>query len=250
MHRFFLSPTACQGEEVELRSCDVRHAHHVLRLEKGASIQILDGAGCLLTGELVFSGKHCVRARILSRAREDLPVQKLGLALPLLKPKAMDWALQKATELGVQDIWLIETHRCVSKWHADEIQAKRQRMNIALIESMKQCGSQWKPRLHGPLPFQGWLSGMDASWKLFYGDLRNSVCSVSIMEAVETCKASSICWCVGPEGDFTEGEATMLSAHPALSVHLGPLILRSETAVVCGLSILGQWLYLRRQTEA
>lgn len=251
MHRFFLSSSESQDEVVNLREVDARHALTVLRLTPGASVQILNGEGEWATGEMVDGSKKTVSVRITSRGKQPEPSQRLGLALAMLKPKAMDWALQKATELGVDDIWLIECDRSVSRWSGKEVRSKLEKLETTLIESMKQCGAVWKPRLHGPMKLDAFIQQVKGSaWKMVFGNLHAEVDPLPALKVAQSVSDASICWCVGPEGDFTDEEVGMLISNQAVPVDLGRLILRSETAVVCGLSVFGQWRHFRTQTEA
>lgn len=250
MHRFFLSPEACRGQVVALRASDARHAVNVLRLTPGSQVQILNGEGDLLEGAISECSKRRVEVTIASRQQHASPEPKIGLALAQLKPKAQDLALQKATELGVTDIWLIESEHSVSRWHPGDREAKLEKTEGTLIESMKQCGAVWKPRLHGPMQFSEWMRGMTEDWKVCFGNLDAEIKPRYLWEAIPTMGNHSICWCVGPEGDFSRDEVRLLVDGGAIPVDLGTLVLRSETAVVCGLSLLGQWRYFRRQMEA
>lgn len=250
MHRFFLPPSECRDEVVTLRPADARHALNVLRLTPGASVQILNGEGECLFGELLEGAKKHVTVRIKSRKNQTQPTQRLGLALSMLKPKAMDLAMQKATELGVDDIWLIESDRSVSRWSGKEMTSKLEKLDLTLIEAMKQCGALWKPRLHGLVKLDDLRTRLGDAWDIAFGNLHDSVKPLPVWKAAPSFQNSSICWCVGPEGDFTDAEVQVLIETGAVPVDLGELVLRSETAVLCGLSVFGQWRYFRSQMEA
>ncbi|MDA0749198.1 MAG: RsmE family RNA methyltransferase [Verrucomicrobia bacterium] len=250
MHRFFLPPSECRGEVVTLRAADARHALNVLRLSPGADVQILNGEGECLSGELLEGSRKQVTVRISTRRKQAQPAQRLGLAIAQLKPKAMDLSLQKATELGVDDIWLIESDRSVSRWSGKEVPVKLEKLNLTLIEAMKQCGAVWKPRLHGPIKIEALKSELGEAWAIAFGNLHDSVEPLPVWKAAQSFQNASTCWCVGPEGDFTNGEVQTLINSGAVPVDLGQLVLRSETAVVCGLSVFGQWRYFLNQMEA
>ena len=250
MHRFFLPPSECQDEVVTLRPADARHALNVLRLSPGTGVQILNGEGECLAGEMLAGSRKQVTVRVTDRRQQARSIQRLGLVLALLKPKAMDLALQKATELGVDDIWLIESDRSVSRWSGKELASKLEKLNLTLIEAMKQCGAVWKPLLHGPIKLGALRSSLGNAWKIAFGNLHDTVEPVPVWKAAQSFEDASTCWCVGPEGDFTQGEVQTLIDIGAIPVDLGQLVLRSETAVVCGLSVFGQWRYFRSQMEA
>ena len=250
MHRFYVPPLDCQKDEFELRAQDARHALNVLRLVDGNEVEVLNGRGDVLRARILASSRRCVTVKVESRTHRPADEPALGLALPLLKPKAMDWSLQKATELGVSHIWLIDAERSVVRWSTKDHASKLDKLNTLLIESMKQCGAVWKPQVSKPMPLSDCLNTMGDQWSCLFGNLNPDIQPIAIWKAAETIGLQSICWCVGPEGDFTPEEYQTLNASSARAVDLGPLVLRAETAVACGLSVLGQWTHFRRQTEA
>ena len=250
MHRFYVPPSDCQKDEFELRAQDARHAFNVLRLSDGDEVEILNGNGDVLDAFITACSKRSVTVKVASRTHQPATQPALGLALPLLKPKAMDWSLQKATELGVSHIWLINTDRSVVRWANKDLTGKRDKLETLLIESMKQCGAVWKPHLSGPMSLSDCLDAMHDEWQCIYGNLNPEYHSVPIWKTAESADQKSLCWWVGPEGDFTNEEYQALASSGAQAVDLGPLVLRAETAVACGLSVLGQWLHFRRQIEA
>ncbi|MBT5927359.1 MAG: 16S rRNA (uracil(1498)-N(3))-methyltransferase [Verrucomicrobia bacterium] len=250
MHRFFVPPSDGQKDELELRAQDARHASNVLRLSVGAEVEVFDGLGNLLLARIVACSKRSVSVRIESKTHYPRSKQALGLALPLLKPKAMDWSLQKATELGASHIWLIDADRSVVRWSSKEHASKLEKLDAVLVESMKQCGAVWKPQLSGPIHLAECLNSFGKEWHWIFGNLHSEIESIPLWKAAESSGQESICWCVGPEGDFTLNEIQLLRSGRAQAVDLGPLVLRSETAVACGLSVLGQWIHFRRKTEA
>jgi 16S rRNA (uracil1498-N3)-methyltransferase len=249
MHRFYVPPSDCQKDEFELRAQDARHALNVLRRSVGDEVEILNGVGDVLRARISACSKSSVTVKVGSRSHQPTSEPGLGLALPLLKPKAMDWSLQKAIELGVSYIWLIDADRSVTRWSTKDLANKLEKLDILLIESMKQCGAVWKPQLSGPMPLQDCLDEIGGIWKCVFGSLSPDGKSVPILKAVESVGQQSLCWFVGPEGDFTPEEIQTLTSSGAQAVDLGPLVLRAETAVACGLSVLGQWIHFRRQIE-
>lgn len=250
MHRFYVPPSECQQGEFELRAQDARHALNVLRLTNGDEVEILNGNGDILNARVSACSKRSVTVKVTSRSHQTAPSPSLGLALPLLKPKAMDWSLQKATELGVTRVWLINADRSVVRWSNKDLANKLDKLDMLLIESMKQCGAVWKPQLSGPMTLSDCLNSIDDQWSCVFGSLNPDCKSIPIWKAAESADKQPICWFIGPEGDFTHGEYEALTSSDAQAVDLGPLVLRAETAVACGLSVLGQLIYFRRQIEA
>ena len=249
MHRFFLPPEACAQEFCRLSEPDVRHAQQVLRLKPGDSVQIIDGQGGVLEGRTEEIQRRSVTIQVTQRRVQQRPQQRLGLALALLKPKALDLAMQKAVELGAEQIWLLQCDRSVARWHSGEVKAKMQKWETHLLEAMKQCGQAWKPSLHAPEPLASWIQAFPSTHRVFYGDLDEGMEKPTLLEAALEQTYELGCWCVGPEGDFTPEERTLLRQKGARPCSLGDLVLRSETAALSGLSVLSQLAYRRTQHE-
>ena len=100
----------------------------MLRLKPGDSVQIIDGQGGVLEGRIEDIQRRSVTVQVTHRRVQQRPQQRLGFALALLKPKALDLAMQKAVELGAEQIWLLQCDRSVvARWHSGEVKAKMQK---------------------------------------------------------------------------------------------------------------------------
>lgn len=142
------------------------------------------------------------------------------LAQALIKKEAFDFVLQKATELGVQKIIPIISARSVVP------QLNMERARHILIEAAEQCERLDVPVLMPPVRLPAFLSDLPATQTLVYLNERGSTTGALN-------KQMNPCFIVGPEGGWTPEEISLFSAHPfAVSVNLGRLILRAETAAV------------------
>ena len=111
LHRFHV-PSAAPGARVELPEHVAHHAREVLRLRAGAEVHVFDGAGHEWHAVLDEVSRRSVSARMLQAvaARAESPL-RLVLAMAALKGDRMELVLQKATELGVAEIWPVVTFR-------------------------------------------------------------------------------------------------------------------------------------------
>jgi 16S rRNA (uracil1498-N3)-methyltransferase len=149
----------------------------------------------------------------------------------------MDYAIQKAVELGVQSIQPVATARSVARF--DETRAAKRALHwkqIA-IAACEQCGRNQLPRLHPLLAFDAWLAApSEAYLRLLLapdGDLTLAGLAAP---------AGSIEILVGPEGGLTPDEASAALRRGFRAVRLGPRILRTDTAGPAVLAALNaQW---------
>lgn len=244
MRRFFLPAHLCREETLQLSDPDAKHAGAVLRLREGDSISVLDGQGRELLCRVQKMDKQSAQARVL--ARKDLPKlpYQLSLIQAVTKGKSMDLIIQKAAELGCLTIIPVFSERSVVRCDKAAAEGKRKKWETIAIESMKQCGQGWLPKILPPLPLRALLSGnaLPAGQLSLLASLQPG--AVHPRRHLENYRnkhgrlpCSVTVW-IGPEGDFTPAEVNDIQAAGALPITLGPLILRSETAAICALSFL------------
>jgi 16S rRNA (uracil1498-N3)-methyltransferase len=231
--RFFAEAERCRGAEIELDEDESRHLAQVLRAKVGEAVTVLDGAGgvfeCEVTRILKRSVVLVVKAK---KVVAPLPYS-LSLVQAIPKGKVMEWIVQKGTELGVKNILPILTERTVVEIGADSHKVEKWR-GIA-IESIKQCGSAYLPRIEEPVSFSEALRKIEVG--ALVASLHEGTKEISELKL----QAKTQIW-VGPEGDFTASEVERLVEKGARPITLGPLVLRCDTAAICSLALAGQKL--------
>ena len=237
MRRFFAEPERCKGSHIELDEAESRHLSQVLRAQAGERVTVLDGAGGVYDAEVATISKRNVGLKVVGRQRRDPLPYDLTLFQAIPKGKVMEWIVQKATELGARRIVPILTERTVVEVGADSHKVEKWR-TIA-IESIKQCGSPYLPKIDAPidlakaikqvsgLPLVAALTPSAGEMDEYFGRDRRPV----------------QIW-VGPEGDFTPQEVEKLEWAGVHPITLGPLVLRCDTAAVCALALAAH--HLRR----
>jgi 16S rRNA (uracil1498-N3)-methyltransferase len=247
MHRFFASPDRCSASVFTLCESEARHASQVLRLEPGDRVEILDGQGTLIEAEILSSNRKSVEVRVIQRLVQPRPVPGVVLLQSLLKGKALDTVLEKSVELGVGQLVLLDTERCVARVPASEAARKRTVWTQTLIEAAKQSRNAWLPELLGPMSLADALAQQTAADKTWLGvaSLESGVPALGRVLQSHSGSHSRSTTCgrlaiaIGPEGDFSPGELEKFRACGAQPVSLGPLILRAETAAIAAAAILG-----------
>lgn len=242
MHRFHLPHEECQGDELTLTGGEAHHALHVLRLQPGHRVVVFDGSGHEYLCETLDAARQALRLRVRER-RVPAPRRcAITLVQAMPKGKMFDAIVQKATELGAARIVPVITERVISRPDAKQAQQKADHWQTVAIEAAKQCGNPWLPRIEPPLGLPEVLR-------------RGEVFDLSLLASLQPeakhpreyfrayqdqrgkAPASVAVW-VGPEGDFTPQEIAHVQAAGAQPIHLGPLVLRVETAAVYCLSVV------------
>lgn len=243
MHRFFLPPPLCQGSRLELSETDAHHAARVLRLQPGDPVVILDGAGGEIHAQVASADRRHVTVDVVERRPVQPRPADIVLAPGLLKGKAWDLVLQKATELGATRIVPLELARSVSRIEPDEAENRRQRWEQGVVEAAKQCGARWLPRVDPARCLEAWLADGNPAELLLVAALEAPVVTpgqaLRGYEARTGRRPRSVAVAIGPEGDFTPDELARLQQAGAVAVTLGRNVLRAETAALAALAILG-----------
>lgn len=242
MHRFFLAPEACREQELLLPPEESHHAAHVLRVRVGDRVVVLDGAGLELLCEVVDIAKRSVRLTVQTRQHHAPAPCQITLLQAVTRAKTMDLILQKATELGAHRVVPILSERTVAQFDEEAAGDKVEKYEATVIEAMKQCGSPWRTRIERPLTTSAFLARAERFELAFLASLQPGArhprhCFVDYYRDHRRRPQSMALW-IGPEGDFTPAEIHAINGQGALPISLGPLVLRSETAAIYGLSIL------------
>ncbi len=244
MHRFYLPPEHCLGDQLELSERDAKHANKVLRIKDDERISVLDGQGNDLLCQVTERDRSRVVARVLSRQSQTKLPHALTLVQAVTKGKSMDLIIQKATELGCQRIVPVLSERTVVQCDSEDAESKREKWQTIAVEAMKQCGQARLPKVLAPLSVSAFLQQESASQKTLallaslQGDATHPRSRVETFREESQSAPSQITVWIGPEGDFTPAEINLIKGGGAQAISLGPLILRSETAALYALSVL------------
>jgi len=236
VRRFFAAEW--QGELAILRGDEAHHAARVLRLGAGDEILLArEGEECVCRIEA--SSREEVRARVLlSRPAPGEPRRDIRLLLACMKADKMEWAAQKATELGASAFVPFVSSRCVKVPQGEAALRAQARLCRICFEALKQCGRTRPVEVRPPLSWQQLLcevAGGGRRTLLAYeasdASLKEALAGVGRQEKIDLI--------VGPEGGFAGEEARQLCEAGARPVSLGRRILRGETAAIALLAIAG-----------
>jgi 16S rRNA (uracil1498-N3)-methyltransferase len=227
-----MSPTRLIVEGIDLTCGELivpapaaRHAR-VARVAAGEAVELLDLAGTVGIGRLVAWERDGCRVAVETVVRErGEPPEPLRLALAVLHTAAFDWAVEKATELGVSEIVPVISARTQRERLADR-PARWRRVAAAAVA---QCGRSRPPAIGEPTAL---------------GDAIARAAGLRVVAdpaghgGVLATTGHGVTLLVGPEGGFTDDERARILAAGFLAVPLGRRTLRAETAVVAALAVV------------
>jgi 16S rRNA (uracil1498-N3)-methyltransferase len=229
--RFHVSQVA-PGARVELPEHTAHHAREVLRLRKGAQVLVFDGEGKEFTATLELVSRRRVSARLGRpvQTRPESPL-RLVLALSALRGDRMEVVIQKATELGVTEIWPVVTARTDAAARPALRGSRRQRWSRVVSGATEQCGRATVPHLERTTTLDGLLAIPFGGTRVFLLETGESP------PLARLATPESLLILVGPPGGFEPAEIRHLGDAGFAPVSLGPRILRSETAAIAAVAL-------------
>jgi 16S rRNA (uracil1498-N3)-methyltransferase len=251
MHRFYIPPEKWHPDALALTGSEAHHSRDVLRMKRGEKLVLFNGYGREITAEIIDLGSDEIRLRKLHEA-ETPPLRcriVLGQAVP--KGKNMELIVQKAVEIGADQIAPIISDRTVVHVDLESAVQKQAKWQQIAIEAAKQCGQNWLPRVHVPrrlaeffdtaTPNAGFDLRLIGSLQPDAQHLKRILVDYSNEHQQ---RPQSVLMIVGPEGDFTPAELSLARRHGCRPITLGPIILRVETAAIYCLSVLSYELLM------
>jgi 16S rRNA (uracil1498-N3)-methyltransferase len=218
MQLFFTENTE---NEFTISSEESKHITLVLRKKEGDILNFTDGKGNLLVSEITSSDTRKTRVKIIEKiAKEKSHNYYLNIAIaPTKNMDRFEWFLEKATEIGIDEITPIICDRSERKV------IKTERCNRILLSAMKQSLKFHKPKLNEAISFT------DFTQKNFDGSKYIAHCEKGEKIELKDRKIEKeILILIGPEGDFSPTEIEKAFKNKYKSVSLGNSRLRTETA--------------------
>jgi 16S rRNA (uracil1498-N3)-methyltransferase len=242
LHRFYLPVESCRGDSLRLDGREAHHALHVLRLQRGERVTVLDGAGTEYLCAVESANKNALVLAVGEKRFTPAPPCPLTLLVAIPKGKLIESIIQKAVELGAHRIVPLLTERVVTQLDDDGAEAKRDKWQTVAIEAIKQCGAPWLPQVAAPQNLKAWLAPGNLPELTLVGSLQTErqhprVWLAEFQQQHGRKPHSAGVW-IGPEGDFTLAELQAIEQAGAKPITLGALTLRVETAALYCLSFL------------
>ena len=213
---------------------DEHHVSHVMRMKKNDEIEVVHEGKVFLCRIEDFNPLRIV---VIHEIENDVELKEdITLLFALTKGDKIDLVLQKATELGVKKVALIESERTVVTYEGKDQEKKLMRFNKIMKEASEQSHRLVVPSLLGIYNLKNLPQEVfsDINYVAYEKDANDTD---SIFSKVT--KGKSITILIGPEGGFSEQEINRLTSLGFIRTSLGKRILRAETAAIYALSVLG-----------
>lgn len=232
--RFFLSNQPIDGQ-AQLTGSEAHHLANVLRAKPGDTLELIDGKGAVWQGLISSIEAGTIRlTRLEMMKQHESSATRLILAQSLCKADKLEWILQKAAELGADEIFLLAAERCVVKITQDKLAHKMERWEKIILAAAKQCRRSSLPCLHPPLTCRDFLQQDLAEVKLLLSEHGG----MSLKSLLRKPHISSVIFTIGPEGGWTRQEEEAFQKAGFEPTGLGANILRTETAAIAALAII------------
>lgn len=232
-HRLFISQPLEAGQNVEIDGDRAHYLSRVLRMKTGSKLVLFTGDGHDYPAVVSAARKTRVVLRVGEAVRNDrespLMVQ---LVQGISRGERMDFAVQKATELGVHRILPVFTKFSVVKLDTDRAARRVQHWQKIAQGACEQSGRNRVPLIEAPIALND-----------YFGNESAADCRIALVPGATTAlhelahTPQTVDLLVGPEGGLSENEAADAANAGFLAVSLGPRILRSETAALTALAL-------------
>lgn len=221
----FFSNFKSNDKFIVIDEIDSKHITRSFRKNIGDRVIITNGTGYLCNAEIVEMGKK-IKVKIKSIEKFESSIYSVHIAIsPLKNTSRFEWFVEKATELGVNQITPL-----ICKY-SEKKKVNIDRLDRILISSLKQSNQFFKPVINSIKDFEDFIINNEDE-KL----MANLKTSNKINGQLFTQK--NICLMIGPEGGFSNQEIELAKKHNIKQITLGKSRLRSETAAIYGLSVI------------
>jgi len=224
--------TNIEGDFAYLDEVEARHAVQVLRKSVGDALNFVDGKGTFYKGEIDETGKKKCVLKILEKI-ERFAARNFYLHIVIAPTKniaRLEWFLEKATEIGIDEITLVFCD------HSERTKVRMDRLGKVLVSAMKQSLKATLPQLNEPQK----LATFFKSNKFEKGQLFIAHCADGEKNTLQNNyqKEENVTLLIGPEGDFSAREIELANQHGFGSITFGESRLRTETAGIYACTVL------------
>jgi 16S rRNA (uracil1498-N3)-methyltransferase len=231
--RIYQEGTYASGQRLSLTSEAAQHVSVVLRMQVGERLTLFNGTNLEFQATISEVRKKQVVVVLdsMSLMSRESPVA-IHLGQGISKGERMEWVVQKAVELGVDEITPLLTERCVVKLDNERMLKKIQQWQAIAVAACEQCGRNKIPIIHTPVHLDRFIETTQASFKF----ILNPKSDKTWRDYQGTPK--EIALIIGPEGGLSSAEIATAEHAQFLPLTLGPRVLRTETAAITVLSLL------------
>jgi 16S rRNA (uracil1498-N3)-methyltransferase len=229
-----------------LVGAQAEHIARVLRAHEGMEADVIAGGHVFhaAVASVTLAGEQSeVRFNLLAELEAD-PAMPVTLAIAIYKFDHLEWAVEKATELGVAAIAPMITRR-TEKRLAQAAAKRVERWRRIAHEAAKQARRSDVPAIHDPAPLAMQVKAESDAMRIVLAEQERTT---TLRHALEERQASAeaempaIELAIGPEGGWAPEEEALFDTNGWRAVSLGPRILRAETAAIAALAVVSSYL--------
>ena len=238
--RVYLDLELAAGTVLSLPPPAIQHLVQVLRLRSGDTLILFNGNGQDYSAEILSANRHRVEVQLGQPGPPEPPLTlQVHLGLGISKGERMDFALQKAVELGVAEVTPLFAGRAVVRLDGERLTKRLEHWQGVVIAACEQSGRRRLPRLHPAETVESWLTKGHPCPLLL--DPNADLPLTGLLAP-----GPALSFLIGPEGGLAPAEREHAYRAGFTGVRLGPRILRTETAPLVALAIAqSRWGDLR-----
>lgn len=227
MHQFFTDQSLELHQKVTLSSAQQFQIFKVLKLKSTEVVRIVNHEGVGFEAEVTMDQQF-----ILTKPIDFISNQRrVVLGLSLIRSEKLELALQKATEVGVDEIVLIDAQRSVVKFKPDVFPKKLKRYQTILMEAAEQAQRQFIPKISTLVKSTNIHSLPYA--EVYYGDLSEKTFSLKSLSPQQM-----VMVLIGPEGGWSPQELIYFESANFKPIRFSKQTLRAETAAIIASHLL------------
>ncbi|MFT4938548.1 MAG: 16S rRNA (uracil1498-N3)-methyltransferase [Paraglaciecola sp.] len=219
--------------QITLTADASNHIANVLRAKPGQPLVLFNGDGNEYSAVLIEVTKRNVLVEV--EAKLSMNVESplsIHLGQGISRGDRMELVLQKSVELGVTEISPLITERCGVNLSEQRWQKKHQQWQKIIIAACEQCGRNTLPTLNMPCTFSQWINQSTKQLRLtLHPGAEKAFRHISV-------PPTGVRLLIGPEGGFSDKELYNTEQAGFHTVHLGPRVLRTETAAIAAITAL------------
>lgn len=223
MIRLYVDAPLSAGQTLTLSDDHFHYLAHVMRRTIGDEVCLFNGKNGEWSARIATLTKRTGTLAISAQTRSQTTEPRLILCPALIKKENMDWIFQKATEIGVSDIFPLLTERTVVP------RLNLDRAIATVREAAEQSERLTVPVIHTPTRLPDFLAQTAKDFIPVCLSERGTTTAPLTQD-------QPYAFCIGPEGGWTPAEQELFTRHHAIFWHLGTTILRAETAAITALA--------------
>jgi len=238
-----------KGQSIVISGSEAHHLINVKRMVIGQALTLVDNEGGFAEAILkkIKNENAFLEISEISPPIDDR--HDIVLLISLLKGEAMEWAVQKATELGVKEIYPVITDFSNIKLDLEKSLKKVRKFREIAIQALKQCRSFRAPDIKDIMPLENILNIIknkkDSCSKIWLWEQKKDQADiVSVFKNFNY--ELPVCLLIGCEGGFSQREINIIPEYGFVPATLGSRILRAETAVISSISVISSFIMQKK----